>query len=147
MAHVKRPARVAWFAAALSLAIGAGCSPKLVVRHDDPLSGPLQVSLDRGSPRELEFGDRTSWRVRPGAHLLRVLDRARESAAWDSTDEGILVVIERSAIFTLLPPNVAAPVARSEATPGLRKSERAPVVETRSSEPESAAQGEALGSP
>jgi hypothetical protein len=103
----RSPHRLALLAVSLVFGVSAACSPKLVVRHQDMTSGELEIALDREDPRSLDYGESTSWRVSKGAHRLRIQDRSGSSVAWDASQSGVLVVIERSAIFTLMPPNVA----------------------------------------
>lgn len=86
------------------------------------------VALDREDPRTLDYGGSTSWRVSKGAHRLRIRDRTGSTDAWDASKEGVLLVIERSAVFTLMPPNVAPqPAVRQNLDAPLRDIPETPV--------------------
>ncbi|MEZ4266462.1 MAG: hypothetical protein R3F39_08795 [Myxococcota bacterium] len=130
-------ARTALLATAILLGLAAACSPKLVVRHEDPASGQLEIVLDREDPRSLEFGDSTSWRVKRGAHRLRIHDRSGSTVDWDSSPEGVILVIERSATFTLMPPNVAPrPAISKDSAAPLREISQTPVSDEGAADPD-----------
>ncbi len=125
-----RRSRTALLAAWLLFALSAACSPKLVVRHQDLASGQLTITLDRERSRSLDYGDSTSWRVSKGTHRLRIQDRSGSTATWGQSEEGLRLVIERSATFTLMPPNVAAePAVRQNVSAPLREPSQTPVVD------------------
>ncbi|MCB9788881.1 MAG: hypothetical protein H6744_19570 [Deltaproteobacteria bacterium] len=94
-----------------------------MVRHQDSSAGDLEVSVDGWDARILDYGESTSWRLARGAHRIHVRDRTGSSRTWTKDPKGILVLIQRAATLTLLPPNVAPPQEPGEDAPApLRKS-------------------------
>lgn len=96
--------RIAAMCLALTCALVSACAPRLVVQHDDPTAGEIEVTVDGTRTRTLRPGNRWKVRLDQGWHEVDV--RADGGRVNPYTDDGDPWVLwhDRGTRITLSPP-------------------------------------------
>lgn len=84
-------------------ALGVGCAPKLVVRHEDPTHSLVHVELDGAPAGFVAFGDRFVTRVARGYHRIETKPQGVDTNPWAEDGQGWTFYVDRRAELTLLP--------------------------------------------
>ncbi len=86
----------------------SGCSPKITILHQDPTHQNVRIRLDQKDKDTLDFGDKTSFYVSRGAHLIEAIPEGKKQCPWADDGKGWTIWVDRGAELTLLPPPKAA---------------------------------------
>lgn len=81
----------------------AACSPKLIIRHEDPTVSFVQVRVDQENAGFLDHGGVWRSRVARGYHRVETIPRGASENPWAEDGEGWTIYVDRRAEVTLLP--------------------------------------------
>ncbi len=96
--------RIAAMCAALACALVSACAPRLVVQHDDPTAGEIEVVVDGSRTRTLWPGNRWKVRLAPGWHEIDVRPDGSRMNPYTADGEPWVLWHERGTRITLSPP-------------------------------------------
>lgn len=94
--------------ALLMCLLSQACAPQLLVRHDDPRAGDVDLYIDGRRVATLEPGDRWRGRRKRGFHVVALKAAGSDAPARGMPMDGLDVCLDEKVELTLLPP-VAAP--------------------------------------
>lgn len=81
----------------------SSCSPKLIVRHEDPAIDFVEVRVDGEREAFIGVGDTYRSRVPRGWHKVETYPEGRQRNPWAPDGEGWMLYIDRRGEVTLLP--------------------------------------------
>lgn len=90
--------------AAMACLLLSACAPRLIVRHEDPTAGTLEVHIDDERVQTLTPGSRWKVRLSPGWHVVDVRADGGRANPYTADGEPWVLWHDRGTQITISPP-------------------------------------------